>query len=394
MFPRNSEGWGGIFVYEQVKALRRIGIDARAVVGNPIWVPWKSGAGAAKTILIDYYGQARPRWSDMNAVPTLFFPYLAPPARYWARMAALNYRRGLARHLQWLQREFSVDLVHSHTAFLDGNAGVHLARRFRVPLIITEHTGPFTALTETPSKRRQTERALNQADLVLAVSDFLRRQIMREVRIGDPRLIAVLANGYNPEVFKVTSSPQDAGNAIRALWIGGFQPVKQPFLLIDAFARAQQREPRLTLSLVGHGFLEEEVRAHAAALGLGDALRFHPSASRNSIAEHIRNHHFLVVSSETETFGLVVIEAMGCGRPVLTTRCGGPEETVGDAGRGIIVENSIEGLADGFVRMTSRLREFDPIALSRYARDNYSFDVIANRLKAIYERVRGGTGSC
>jgi glycosyltransferase involved in cell wall biosynthesis len=331
----------------------------------------------------------------MNAVPTLFFPYLAPPMRYWAPLAALSYRRGLARHLQWLRREFPADLVHSHTAFLDGNAGVHLARRFRIPLIITEHTGPFTALTETPSKRRQTERALNQADLVLAVSDFLRHQIMREVRIRDPRRIEVLGNGYSTEIFKVSSPPQDARDNIRALWLGGFLPVKQPFMLIDAFAQARQREPRLVLSMVGHGVLEEKVRTHAAARGLGDAVRFHPSASRNAVADHIRGHHFVVVSSETETFGLVVIEALGCGRPVLTTRCGGPEETIGDASRGIIVENSIEGLAEGFVRMASRLREFNPVALSRYARDNYSFDVIARRVKVIYERMRsGGAGPC
>jgi glycosyltransferase involved in cell wall biosynthesis len=385
MFPRNSDDWGGIFVYEQVKALRRAGVDARAIVGNPRWVPWAASEAAVKTVVGFYDDHRQLDWSDIAGVPTLFFPYLAPPMRFWANLAARSYRHGLARHVRQLRREFQFDLVHSHTAFLDGGAGAYLAQRFGVPLIITEHTGPFTALTEQPAMRRQTERALNRADLVLAVSDFLRGQMMREVRIEEPRRLQVLGNGYSPEIFNLADPLPDTGSEIRALWIGGFLPVKQPFMLIEAFARARAREPRLTLSMVGYGVLEEQVRARVAALGLEEAVRFHPSASRHGIAGHLQGHHFLVVSSETETFGLVVIEALGRGRPVLTTRCGGPEETVRDQSRGEIVENSVEGLADGFVRMASRLGEFVPAVLSQYARDNYGFDLIANRLKTIYE---------
>lgn len=386
MFPRTAEDWNGIFVQEQVGALRRAGVDARAIVGNPVWVPWRKGKAALRTIADHCRTPARLTWTGIGEVPTAFFRYLAPPAKLWGPLGSLGYRRGLRRYMRQLRRDFPFDLVHCHTAFLDGNAGAALARRFHIPFVLTEHTGPFSTLTRNPFMRRQTETAINRADLVLAVSEFLRAEILREVIVMRPECVSVLGNGFRPEIF-YAAAPPGAGERVRALWIGGFMPVKQPLMLINAFAEAYRREPRLTLTLVGQGELEKEMRERVAMRGLGDVARFCPSASRETIARHMREHHFAVVSSEIETFSLVALEALACGRPVLTTRCGGPQELVGDASRGEIVENSVEGLADGFVRLAGRLGQFDPEILHGYACANFGFDVIAARLKLAYENL-------
>jgi glycosyltransferase involved in cell wall biosynthesis len=317
-------------------------------------------------------------------VPVYYFRFLTPPYRFWGQLAARSYRRGLARWIEQIYRSFPFDLVHAHTAYFDGNAGAWLSDRFRVPLVLTEHTGPFSTLTEDPAMRAQTEYAINRAGAVLAVSERLKRDILAQVHVRNAGHISVLGNGMDPAVFHPTDDGPPRDGTVRALWVGGYLPVKQPFLLVDAFAVAVQKDPRLRLTMIGRGPLEQSVRDHVKAQGLDTHVTFYPSGTRTMIAGHMRRHHFLVLASESETFGIVVIESLGCGRPVLSTRCGGPQDIIRDDKLGELADNSISGLAQGFLRMSSRLAEFNAATLHEYAKTHYAVDMIARRLQSIY----------
>ena len=385
MFPRGPEDWGGIFVHEQVRALREAGVDARVITGDlTLLVPGILRQGK----FYRHLGPApAPKWRDVAGIPTLYFPYLAAYPPWWGRIAAVSYRREVKRLAKRVRAEFPFDLVHAHTAFLDGGAGAWLARRCEVPLILTEHTGPFSALTEQPMMRWQTERAINGADVVITVSETLKRDILARVRVREANRIQVLGNGVNLEVFRPDGDAPPDDGTVRALWIGGFLPVKQPLMLIDSFSAALRQDPRLRLSMVGTGMLEGAIRAKIQSRGVEREVSIFPSATRPMVADYMRRHHFLVISSQSETFGLVAIEALACGRPVLSTRCGGPEETVRASACGELVENSIEGLAKGFLTMSAHVGEFDAAGLHDYVRRNFGLDVIAARLKGIYMKV-------
>lgn len=390
MFPRSEEDWGGIFVFEQAAALRAIGVDARVLVGNPIWAHWRYQLRALLTWLKSLGRSAPPEWVELRGVPVAFFSFPAPPMRLWARIAPLSFRWRAYSAAARRARRFPFDVVHAHTALMDGSAAARIADRFGIPFVLTEHTGPFTALTEHPANRRLTEAAINRADLVLAVSDKLRRDIIREVHVSHPERISILGNGVDPDLFQPGAHAVSDNGTIRAIWIGGYVPVKQPVMLLEAFASAAAKEPRLRLTMVGHGVLEAAVAKRLGELGLTDRVTMLPSAGRVQVAEHLRSHHFLVLSSETETFGMVVLEALACGRPVLTTRCGGPEETLDGRERGEVVENDRESLAEGFLTMSRRLREFDPHALAAYAHGRFGYPRIAKQLAGQYGQLLAG----
>ncbi|MGH2360021.1 MAG: glycosyltransferase, partial [bacterium] len=358
------------------------GVDARVVAGDmkvltrrTVWQhrPW---------------AHIRPvrggTWREVGAVPTLFFGFLAAYPPWWGWIAARSYRREVKRLAPWIRSTFRFDVVHAHTAFLDGGAGAWLARRFSVPFILTEHTGPFSALTDQPVMRRQTEQAINRADAVIAVSETLKKDILGRIRVRDATRVRVLGNGVDPGVFRPDGTRPPPDGTVRALWIGGFLPVKQPLMLIDAFAAARLQQPQLRMSMVGTGPLEAEIRERIRSRDVEREVSVLSSATRPAVADYMRRHHFLVMSSESETFGLVALEALACGRPVLTTRCGGPEETVRSGRYGELVGNSVADLSKGFVTMAGRLPEFDERVLHDYARRNYSFEVIAARLKETY----------
>jgi glycosyltransferase involved in cell wall biosynthesis len=390
LYPRDQSDWTGIFVFEQVRALRQIGIDARAASGLPHWLseglPYHRTLSAAWRHIRTWPAAG---WHEREGVPCFYFPWLAPDYPPWLANAfdACAYRRGLKAVHGELAAGFAFDVVHAHTALRDGTAAAWLADRYRIPMVLTEHTGPFSLLTSGRTMRRQTERAIDRADRVLAVSAALQRDISQQIALRRPERLDILGNGIDARIFRPEPccSPQDG--TVHALWIGGMVAIKQPLMLLEAFAMAFAQLPKLRLTMVGDGALQSQIEAAIASRGLGRAVRLKPSISHDAVAEEIRRHHFLVIASASETFGVVAVEALACGRPVLTTRCGGPEETVRDRSNGEIVENSCAGLAAGFLAITARLAEFDPHRLHQEASARFDQTAIALRLAKVYEEL-------
>jgi glycosyltransferase involved in cell wall biosynthesis len=174
---------------------------------------------------------------------------------------------------------------------------------------------------------------------------------------------------------------------VRAIWVGHHVEVKQIDKLIQAFARACKERPRLRLSLLGGGPDLEQNAALVDTLGLQGSVEFLPATDRAGVAEAMRRHDFAVISSETETFGLVSVEALACGIPVLSTACGGPEDVINQDWLGQIVSNDIGALAKGLVAMADRVGTFDAKRLHAYIRNNYSWDTIAAQLCQTYREL-------
>jgi len=384
MYPRDSYPAGGIFIHEQVEALRKRGVDARVLTGAPFWVhPVKPRPLWNE---LESYRSSVPEWTSRDTVPVMYFPYLVG-GLFKPSIHALTYVYGLRRVLPRVRREFPFDIVHAHTSFLDGTAGITAARKQNVPVVITEHTGPFTVLTRNRFIREVTLRAVKSADRVFAVSSSLKRDMVSELHVPSER-IDVLANGVDLSRFvSGTRGRGDAASHVRALWVGHFVEVKRLDRLVQAFARVADATPKLTLTLLGDGEKKQEIRSMVAELGLSERIDFLPSADRAGVAHAMRDHDFLVVSSETETFSLVTVEALASGTPVLSTACGGPQDIIVNDTIGMVVTNDTEGLATGLEQMSRKVKGFDPAALRKYAHEKYSWESIADALVLNYEQL-------
>jgi glycosyltransferase involved in cell wall biosynthesis len=479
MYPTKDHPTGGIFVHDQVKALRRGGVDARVVSGKPLWLSGRRLRTTLSLVGSELRARRRPFvWEDYDGVPTAQFNYFAGAfARRW--LYPWIYRDALIALLPAIARDFPFDIVHTHTAFLDGRAGTAAAEFRAVPMVLTEHTGPFSLVTRDWRCRLHTLAGMKKANRVIAVSQALRKEIAKQLPAINEEEILVVPNGvdtafFDPEFLgrdegtgydgivrgpgsweallhtakrelnrssfivglreslkEIGDRPVtgrdlarcieiatltgigegpfrpmlteaglpvneaavgmpgdvDDGEKLTALWVGHLVDVKRVDRLLDAFAIARRHRPRLRLRLVGGGELEGALRQQGNALGVAQYVRFLPSANRRDVRREMSGADFLVIASETETFGVVGIEAMAMGLPVLATDCGGPASYLTGPQYGELVDNSTEDIAIGLQRMADRIGTFDRNVIRRHAVKNFGFDFVSNQIIGIYSEL-------
>ncbi|HRB37957.1 MAG TPA: glycosyltransferase, partial [Bacteroidia bacterium] len=105
--------------------------------------------------------------------------------------------------------------------------------------------------------------------------------------------------------------------------------------------------------------------------------------SRTEVKRELDNCHSFVLSSNYETFGVVLIESLACGRPVVTTESGGPSDFI-HSRNGITSSTSIDSLANAMTKMMEEYNTFDQRALSEECRDRFAEKKIEAEIEALY----------
>ena len=299
--------------------------------------------------------------------------------------------RKSARKIRRLLDRLQAHLVHANstTAFL---YAMHLLARQRVPRIW--HVRDF-GLTKMSTVDRAVPRC---ASAIILVSNAVGQVVPRVRGVSDKT--SVVYNGVDVDTF----GPGDRAALRGELGLGQSTPVagivgqvvpwKGHDRFLAAAAKVASRLPDARFLVVGddrfgdHPKLLDKLRAQAADLGLGGAVIF--TGWRDDPAAVMNALDVLVVASENEPFGRVVIEAMACETPVVAFRCGGPAEIIEHDRTGLLVEPfDVDAMADA---MTALLADPDrAAALGRAARqavcEKFSADRYVQSIQNLYDRL-------
>jgi len=389
MFPHPDQPQLGSFILDQVRALRQYtGCDVRVLSGRPFWMNHSK-----HPLMLWRFNKLYFRflqtvcWRDLRGVPVMYVPYRVI-ARPWTH--GFSYRQAMLHAIPRVRGSFPFSLVHAHTAYMDGTAGLAIARQYHVPLLITEHTGPFSNLLRGRVMTRQTTRALNGADRTIAVSSSLKRCMAQVMKPERNAKTIVLPNGVDLDLFHPPSEHRPDPRVPRIFFVGGLVGVKNLPLLLRAFALVARDIPGATLSFVGGPEKpadQNALEALAAELELADKTRFLGPKSREEVAQLLREEaDLLVLSSATETFGCVLVESLACGKPVVATRCGGPEDIITSDAVGRLCENgSVGDLARALREVIRDLPRFSKDTIRAYAVERFGFESVSRRIAAIYQ---------
>lgn len=298
---------------------------------------------------------------------------------------------------------FEPDIVHSHHPFLLGDAALRAAYARNLPLIFTHHTLYEQYTNYLPIEGDFARRAAialatayaNSCDLVFAPSQSL-VDIIRERGVETAALVQ--PTGIDVEAFAKGDGPtfrRERGISQRAFVIGHVGRLateKNLDLLMDGCLRALAKEPAMRLVMVGNGDRREAAESAARDAGLSDRVVFTGPLQGESLAAAYASFDVFAFTSQSETQGLVLVEAMASGTPVVALDGPGVRDVVTDGSNGYLLpgDASAEEFASkllairkaGNERRSMRLRaaklarEYEHMKLARQAVQRYA-DLIA-----------------
>lgn len=273
------------------------------------------------------------------------------------------------------------DLLHAHV-FTIGPHALACKLILGIPYVVTEHFSRFRRTDFRWYHQLQAVVTLPFASRILVVSQPLAHAMRRKGVVGRYEIIP---NPVDTVAFRPTSFPP--GETLNLTAVGKLVPHKGTDLLLRAIALIGDRKVKLVV--IGDGPCRMHLESLTRSLGIQDRVTFIGVVSRLEVSQRLKDAHALVVPSRLETFSVAAAEALAAGRPVLSTRCGGPETFIGHD-EGVVVESGRpDALAEGIQVLRERLLagEFEPLHLSRSAEEKFSFTSIARRLEQTYERV-------
>jgi L-malate glycosyltransferase len=138
------------------------------------------------------------------------------------------------------------------------------------------------------------------------------------------------------------------------------------------------------LDHVGGGPASHSYEAMASGLRIADHVTFHGYCPKNEVAQWMQKSSLVVVPSVYETFSVVAAEALASGVPVLSTRCGGPEEFITNEVGMLVAPSDPKAMSDALGQMLATLAAFIPERLSEYARQRFSPELVGGVFHQIY----------
>lgn len=306
------------------------------------------------------------------------------------------YSLALAVAMQDTAARVGLDIVHAHYAVPHATSA-WIAREMLeergdppVKIVTTLHGTDITLVGRDPSFRPITRLSILRSDGVTAVSEFLRDETERVFGIDRSR-IEVIPNFVDLERYNRENQPCHRGKLAPEgekliMHISNFRPVKRVEDVVNAFARIANRMPA-RLVLIGDGPDRGRAQQTAALAGVKDRVLF--VGKQESVAELLSCADLFMLPSETEAFGLVALEAMSCGVPVVATDVGGIPEVVTDGVNGRLVPvGDVRALAEaGLDLLQDSGRWHEASTAARAAAERFGADEVVARYEAYYERV-------
>jgi len=225
---------------------------------------------------------------------------------------------------------------------------------------------------------------LQNADAVLALTEDM-KQKMWEICDKD---ISVVSNGVDLERFKTSSGDQREGNAKTIIFVGRLHPVKGVQYLIEAMAIVHQEMPDVKLVIVGDGVERSRLEELAERLNLNSCIQFAGQVPQESIPRLMHQADVFALSSLSESFGMVNLEAMASGLPIVATKVGGIPNIVEEGVNGYLVNaKNSEEIADRLLTLLQNDEIREKIsANNREKAKLYTWDEITTKVEKEYQK--------
>lgn len=277
------------------------------------------------------------------------------------------------------------DLIHAHNVFYAGVVASNIMKKFKIPFIITEHSSAFLQQNYLSHKEQAIALQIySKASKIIAVSKSLRKAIKD---IGPKFEIDIIPNVVDTDFFISDKRKLYDDKTIKFIAIGNLDKNKGHDLLIDAFYEVSKINQNVILKICGDGSEKEKLHTKIQVLNLENRVKLTGHLSKSQILEKLQESDCLVHTSYFETFGVVLIEAMSCGIPFITTKCGGPEDIFEDGVGFMIQPGNVTLLAQTMIKFINQKNKFSKFEIRSIALNKYSPQAVFEKLMLAYSEI-------
>jgi len=281
------------------------------------------------------------------------------------------------------------DIIHAHCLFNGGLLAHAISEKYGIPYVVTEHSTAFTrGLIKSWQKRMALPVTLNAKSLFAvseAFSEFLNSffnnrvnwECMHNIVSSRFENYCHSSNHNNSDIFTFCN-------------ISTLDHKKGLDVLIQAFAKSFSKMKQIKLKIAGSGHLRNKLIRLTDELNISDQVEFVGTLSRDAVVNMIADSNSYVLSSRFETFGVVLIESLTLGKPVIATRCGGPESIIRPQDGFIVEKNNIPALSDAISRMYTNYNSFDFSEIRKSSIERFGEITITNKLINRYNKILSG----
>jgi len=300
------------------------------------------------------------------------------------------YTESLANELAEKIVEFDLDIIHNHYAIPHGTSAFlakNMLRDHKVKIITTLHGTDITLVGKEKSFFRITKFIIESTDGLTSVSEWLKNETYANFNIK--KEIEVIPNFIDQEEYKEVSLKNfpDCKKIPVLCHISNLRPVKRPLDVIRAFHLTLQKID-CKLMLVGEGPGLDEVVALAKELKILEKITF--KGNHADILEVLPCADIMLLPSDKESFGLVALEAMGCGIPVVGYRAGGLPEVVKHGVTGYLAEfGDVQGMANHIISLLNNPDQLKSFRLKskEIAFRDFEMNKVVGQYEEFYKRV-------
>ena len=366
-YPNKNNPLSGIFFKEQVESLNEYGIDVGCIAISESSFKFISND---KMSIVDYKNH---RVNKVNTIEILY-PVIdrVPIIRKFLRKVIFKVLFKV-----YIKKYGVPDLIHLHS-FYFGDLALWIKNKYNIPYIVTEHSTAFARDLLTRNQLEYAQKVFYNSSYNIAVSNEFKFSLEKKFNNIN---FDYIPNFIDTDFFSF--SPQKSYKEFRFVNIAFLDKKKNQKMLIKSFYRVFKNDLNVKLQIVGDGSEYHNLKALVEKLSLENQITLYGRATRDEIRKLLHSSDAFLLSSEYETFGIVVIEAMSCGLPVLSTKCGGPESIIINKKLGLLCEKNEASFSESLWYMYNN--KYEQSYIREYVVENFSKNSVSKKLINIYQ---------
>lgn len=280
-----------------------------------------------------------------------------------------------------VKKEGAIDIIHAQSSLWGGISAAYIAEKYNIPLVITEHSsverGPYVKKSYIPFICD----SYKKAQKVITVGNGLKNEIES---LSGRQDIEVIGNLVDLSKFTIKKRIKNEKFIFFSL---AFLEGEKGFdTLIKSFAK-KFKDKEAVLYIGGDGSQRSWLEALTVENGVKDQIIFLGALSRDDVAKWMNKCDCFVLPSRYETFGVVYIEALASGRPVIGALNGGAEDIINNLNGYLIPIDDIDILAEKMIEVYDNIESYDEEEIRIDCLKRFSPKVIVNKIISVYKEV-------